>query len=66
MKQSQGKAEWKEAFVCYLVILIILGAFLGTIAISGELTGTQWISYIRKFEWDINIDLLRHTTAVLA
>ncbi|MBU8567048.1 hypothetical protein KM914_11475 [Virgibacillus pantothenticus] len=49
-----------------MVILIILGTLLGTIAISGELTGTQWISYIRKFEWDINIDLLRHTTAVLA
>ncbi|NBJ70802.1 MULTISPECIES: hypothetical protein [Clostridia] len=59
MKQSQEKAEWKEAFVCYLVILIIFSIFLGTIAISGEIAGTHWMSYISKFEWDINIDLLR-------
>lgn len=59
MKQSQEKADWKETFVCYLVILIILSIFLGTIVISGEISGTHWMSYIRKFEWDINIDLLR-------
>ncbi|NWO12656.1 hypothetical protein [Virgibacillus sp.] len=59
MKSSQEKAGWKETIICYVVILIILSIFLGTIVISGEITGIHWMDYLRKFEWDVNIDLLR-------
>ncbi|MGX4667841.1 hypothetical protein JNUCC74_01240 [Cerasibacillus sp. JNUCC 74] len=58
MKQID-KPEWKESLECYLFIFIILLLFFGTIVMSGQLTGTDWISLFSKFTFDVNVDVLK-------
>ncbi|WP_157724832.1 hypothetical protein [Virgibacillus phasianinus] len=58
MKQND-KPYWKESVECFLFIFIIMLLFIGTFIVSGQLTGTDWVSYFGGVSWDINTDILK-------
>lgn len=59
MKKNNDKPYWKESLECYLSIFTFIFLFIGTVFLSGQLTGTDWISYFRQLSWEVNVDELK-------
>lgn len=57
--EESNKPYWKESLECYLMIFIILFIFLGTIIISGKISGTDWIAYLRDLSQSLNMNMLK-------
>ncbi len=48
---SKIKSGKKERFEYYVMSVIVLLLFFGTIVLAGGMTGTDWASYFPNFSW---------------
>ncbi len=53
------KPYWRETTECYLSIALYMAMFIGVFIVSGELTGTDWLSYFGHFTWTFNTEFFK-------
>lgn len=54
--KKNDKPYWKESLECYLFIFIVMSLFIVTFIVSGQLTGTNWITYFKQFSWEVDLN----------
>lgn len=57
MTNKNDKPYWKESLECYIIICLMMLLFLGVFVVSGELTGTDWIGYLKKLAGEFSMDI---------
>lgn len=58
MTNKKDKPYWKEVLECYVYISLFMILFLGVLMASGQLTGTDWIGYMKELVRAFNTDQL--------
>lgn len=59
MTKRKDKPYWIESLACYLFIFAVIFLFLAVFIISGQLTGTNWLSYLKQLAGEINSDTFK-------